>query len=73
MSDYLDLADEIEKLPANTAIRFAPRAQRVIVSALKMVADVDAMMAYLGHYGEISPKSELADAVMKRLQEIGPK
>ena len=70
MSDYLDLADEIEKLPTLEPIRIAPRGQRAIVAALRLVAPVEAMMAYLGHHGEISPKSELADAVMNALNHL---
>lgn len=73
MSDYLALADEIEALPANTAFRLTPQAQRTIVAALRLVSPADAMMAYLGHYGDISPKSELADAVMNALREVDPK
>ncbi len=40
---------------------------------LALVHDVDALMACLGQYGEISPKSPLADAVMNRLHEIDQK
>ena len=73
MSDYLDLADEIEALPENTPFRLTNRAQRTIVAALRLVSPTDAMMAYLGHYGDINPKSELADAVMNALREVDPK
>ena len=73
MSDYMDLADEIERLAPNTPFRLAPMAQRTIVAALRLVKPTDAMMAYLGHHGEISPKSELADDVMNALRKVDPK
>ena len=44
------------------------------IAAYRRLFDaVDAMMAYLGMHGEISPKSELADAVMNCMHEIDPK
>ena len=70
MSSIRELADEIAALPANTAFRLTPTAQHAIVGALRLVEPTDKAMAYLGHYGNISPKSELIDAVMNALDAV---
>ena len=73
MTDIRALADEVEAMPDNAPFRMTDRARATIAAALRLVEPVEKMMAYLGHYGEISPKSELADAVMNALNEVSPK
>ena len=73
MSDYLDLADEIEALPPNTAFRLTHQAQRTIVAALRLVLPTEELMAYLGHHGHITPHSELVEVAMAALHEVDPK
>ena len=67
LTEIRALAEEVATMPSNAAFRMTDRARRRIAAALRLVEPVDKLMAYLGHHGEVSPKSELADAVMNAL------
>lgn len=71
--DYLVLADEINILPSNTAVRLTSQAQRTIVGALRMVEKVHIVMAALGHNGSICARDDRVQAVMDCLHEIDPR